>query len=370
MGSTFANLHVRAPLDPEASLAIVRDAVRQRMVDDGYLAAEPSTASRTVLVGVDPGRGWINVYDSTIDNFDLDALRRLGASLSKASGAAVVGTLVFDSDVAGYVLFEGGEEIDWLTDRPEVFEELGAADGEPGDVRQWRSVLPSGVEPSVFEATVRGDGSIDDVFAESRVAEALGLIGIDRERAAVGYRYVMETGQPAGTELLAYAADPSRVDDFGDSGEEAPVLDGPRSMVPGQVVWVGGISHAVVPVGATTDLDYLVMNLGGAMHGLSLMLGGSAVGDHLIRPDRIHVGSALDAMHGVGFRDIDDALDGRARYDLPDLDLAGVSALGPEQVTVRYTISGVTPGVGQAVLQVAVGTDETAAWSIAVRVIG
>jgi hypothetical protein len=366
MGSSFANLQVRVGVDgPEASLIQVREAVHRWMVDQGFLPAEAEEPTRSVLIGVDPGRRWINVYDSAIDQFDIESLQGLGGSLSMATETPVVGVLVFDSDVAGYVLFDGGQEIDWLTDRPGSFEEmLGPTNDDDGDVRRWKPVLPSGVDPQSFEQALRGDGSEDDVFADHRAADALALLGMDPDRATVGYRYAMENGQPIATEHHAFAPDPAKADARADDEGSQPTLGG-FSGSPDRGTMVGGFSNIVVPVGAVTDLDFVVINMGAPFRGLSVHLGGSAIDDQLIRADRIYVGSAMQVLGQSGFEPIEDELRGRVAYDLPDLDVPTA-----EQVTIRFSVSGTTVGGGQAVIEIRTGGGESSSWSTQVKVPG
>lgn len=172
MGAFFTNYQVRSD-SPEA----VGDALRELV---------PSAAYVSPAAG-----GWVTVYDESSEDQDLDRLRQVAAHLSKMLSSLVMALLVHDSDVLVYLLYRDGQIID----------EFSSAPGYPAvsgmDPQRWRGKADV-LLPLCKPATPRGaiaavlDLSDSFVLAEQIAEELAELLGIERERATLGYNGFIE----------------------------------------------------------------------------------------------------------------------------------------------------------------------------------
>ncbi len=198
-------------------------------------SAEPVVAmARRVCCGlayVAPSRnGWVGVFDEASNRQDDPMIHQVGQDLSARLGTAVFGFLVHDSDVLKYVLFESGQpvaEFDSWPDYDRTGGESEAGDtpsaapkphpdqpmlfdiGEPVEpptpgnpeavlrhcvrgtmLRQVRDLLRPDSWPSREAAWNEGREEWLDAFERhARLAE---LLGIDEERAHLGFRHIEE----------------------------------------------------------------------------------------------------------------------------------------------------------------------------------
>src|SRR5215510_7663694 len=102
MGAFFTNLHARAA----ASEPII-----EGLRNTGSL---PSYISG-------PGGGWISVYPQSTEGQDQALLERLAKALSIAARTIVLASLVHDSDVWTFAVFDQGRAVDRYCSRPGYF---------------------------------------------------------------------------------------------------------------------------------------------------------------------------------------------------------------------------------------------------------
>lgn len=199
MGSFYNNIHLRTTDRP--AIERVWRAYWEERQEPGWTWISP-------VYG-----GWVSVFDWRCDQQDVDALTDLSSYLSRGVGCSVLAFQVYDSDLAQYWLFRGGDEVDHYTsdteyfaafgERPEVTPEEGVYDGYGPDVKVGypteedrsdggntallKSLLDTPASDIELEAILRTPAFIaDDIL--TALASA---IGINDSWAALGYHYLV-----------------------------------------------------------------------------------------------------------------------------------------------------------------------------------
>src|SRR6185369_15953920 len=250
MGATFVNIQVYTRnADTRARLDEVQACLRSVLHEDGLLPVEADQASdRTILVAA--GKNWIGVY----------------GELSRQLETQAITIVMHDSDVLWLELFDSGTVIDSFNDNPDYFvkvssEERKSARGKP---ERWSSVLA----PGATSAALRGVWRKRTRFAEDTLRETATLLGLDENLAQVGFRYLQQAdGEFDDTQLLRlgfrHLVRPAHeIRAQGQPRFEFNSSSANNVAVVGSVKQFGGCS---------------VRNMGGALHGLSLVLSGDAL---------------------------------------------------------------------------------------------
>lgn len=160
--------------------------------------------------------GWVSFYEEMAEAQDSNLIEEICNRVSGATGAPVIAFLVHDSDFVCYWLSERGCIRDQYNSCPEYFGDLSdmLAPRESmqehiarfrGDIEMLLPLCPEGTDRAAVEdvlATAPGDY----VFAEEQLERLASLLGIDSERAVIGYHDVGVTLQPEELELECVGA--------------------------------------------------------------------------------------------------------------------------------------------------------------------
>ncbi len=150
--------------------------VQQREVAD-YLAGQKRTAYVSPTMN-----DFTVVYDKATEGQDTDVLQGLAQSLTRQFKCAGLASLVHDSDVYLYWLYDGGRLLDSYNSMPAYFDEDDSdAAPEGGDAQKLCKAFgrPDSVEvvAGIFESVEQSAGE-EPLFAEeihAQLAEALGM---------------------------------------------------------------------------------------------------------------------------------------------------------------------------------------------------
>ncbi|MGC2817877.1 MAG: ankyrin repeat domain-containing protein, partial [Candidatus Acidiferrum sp.] len=103
----------------------------------------------------------------------------------------MIATMVHDSDIFVYLVFENGEFVDQFDSKPDYFGPVTEAQR-----KEWRGDF-SKLLPYAKKATALEDfkrvAAKEFVFEEERAGEFAQLLGIDPSRARTGFKYAQET---------------------------------------------------------------------------------------------------------------------------------------------------------------------------------
>jgi len=174
VGNSFTNLQIRAG-GREPVVAALRFA--------GALPAYVSTG----------GGGWISAYPQCTEAQDAELLQRIAGAVSRRLGAPVIAFLVHDSDNFCYWLFDNGWKHDAYESRPGFFEGRDAPP-EGGDAAMLMRYCGPGATREKIDA-VLGE---PPPHAEDQAGSLAELLGIRRERAEAGWKYVGQGDLRAG----------------------------------------------------------------------------------------------------------------------------------------------------------------------------
>ena len=257
MGSTYANLLVR--VDPAGTVSAdrVADVIRSSVLTDSETTeVDEGAANRTITIASRAGTPWIGVFDEAADRMgDEEALLGLGAALSTDLGTVVIATAVFDSDLALAWLIDG-KVVDQMARPMDVLEEMtGDTDGAEGNPLRWAAAFPA-----IDTAALVSAWETDDVFAESRLIAAGAVLGIPREWAESGYRYLADADDPGDLTVLRFRGGSRRRGAAGfDVDDELEDLE-----VPGFAVEVGkAFDHPINIIGGAADARPMMIVVGG-----------------------------------------------------------------------------------------------------------
>jgi hypothetical protein len=187
MGSFLTNLQVRSDA-LDALVAALRADAGARGMDE--LAPDAASVDRHVVV-LPPLNGWITIYDEATESQDTDALDALARLATKATSALGFTALVHDSDVLDLRLYRDGAPVDHKNTDPGYFERVSKkkAAALAGHPDAWADLADPAKVADVFRA--------ENLFAEGTLASVAELVGVDRGRASVGYRYFASDVIPA-----------------------------------------------------------------------------------------------------------------------------------------------------------------------------
>ena len=314
MGATFVNIQVYTRnADTRARLDEVQACLRSVLHEDGLLPVEADQASdRTILVAA--GKNWIGVYDELCDEQLQDVASRLASELSRQLETQAITIVMHDSDVLWLELFDSGTVIDSFNDNPDYFvkvssEERKSARGKP---ERWNSVLA----PGATSAALRGVWRKRTRFAEDTLRETATLLGLDENLAQVGFRYLQQAdGEFDDTQLLRlgfrHLVRPAHeIRAQGQPRFEFNSSSANNVAVVGSVKQFGGCS---------------VRNMGGALHGLSLVLSGDALERGLLSISSVQLVVSLGEQRTLLTAPTEGELRGEQRVSVasfPELELA------------------------------------------------
>jgi hypothetical protein len=142
-------------------------------------------ADRTIVLA--PSGTWVAVYDELSDELAADDLEALAKGLSRALDAPAVTALVADSDVLLMDLFEHGKRVADFDSNPAI----SGRERTKLELDKWKAHLAPGHNSDEL-ADVLGE---QRVFAERTIEKAAALLGMDPQRACMGYRYHREETQ-------------------------------------------------------------------------------------------------------------------------------------------------------------------------------
>jgi ankyrin repeat protein len=172
MGASFTNYHVRE-------------------VDAGACAKALTTLISSRAFVTDSQNGWTTVYDERSDSQDIEVLRGLAKGLSSKLKTAVIATMVHDSDIFVYLIYENGELIDQFDSKPDYFGPVSEA-----QKREWQGNFAKSLPYAKKKVSIQDFKRIaekEHVFEEHRAVEFSQLLGIDASRARIGFKYAQET---------------------------------------------------------------------------------------------------------------------------------------------------------------------------------
>jgi tetratricopeptide (TPR) repeat protein len=166
VGSFIDNLHVyRQPVD-----AVVA-ALGALITSDAYVGAS--------------GDPWVNVYPA-----EKDGASNVAERLSKRLHAAVLVTMVHDSDVLFYQLLEDGESVDEFASNPDYFAEEPLDDDERARLAGDPTRLLPYAAPGATAETLRAILDTPELFAEKSLEALAAALGIDARHALATMRYL------------------------------------------------------------------------------------------------------------------------------------------------------------------------------------
>jgi hypothetical protein len=172
MGASFTNYHVRK-------------------ADAAACAKALTTLISSRALVTDSKDGWTTVYDERSDSQDLEVLRELAKGISLKLKTAVIATMVHDSDIFVYLIYERGKLIDQFDSKPDYFGPVSEAQN-----KEWRGdfakLIPYAKKKSSIQ-DFRRAAEKAHVFEEERAVEFSLLFGIEPSRAQTGFKYLQET---------------------------------------------------------------------------------------------------------------------------------------------------------------------------------
>ena len=178
MGASFTNCQVRSD-DANAVVAVLTPLLKTR----GYVSP--------------PYGGWVTVYDEATESQDTELLIALAQKLSKALKTTVFGILVHDSDIAAYWLCQSGAVVDEYDSCPDYFgNEVSAAERQKvrGDTDKLLPLCMAGTTREQIDAVIHPTEEDSPVFAEDIIRELGKLLGMEENRASLGFEYFENEG--------------------------------------------------------------------------------------------------------------------------------------------------------------------------------
>jgi hypothetical protein len=371
VGSSFANMHVRIGAgDPATGLETIETLVTEWLEDRGFGPLDDgSSADRSVVLAIDPGGDWINVYDEAIEiHEDRVESESLGIALASNTDSLAIATSVFDSDLAWLAMFAEGGLVAELVHGAEMDGSGQWAATLAPDYERWRPLLVGGSTPDDLERIWTADQRLgeDDryVFVEDRLADACGLFGIDAVRATVGYRYLDQLPTATDMRTLPFRiVDAERV-----AASIGTSLASADRMAPG--LYIYGPDSVDAAAGTGFELMLQVANLGSeTVDGVLLWAQGPPLEAGIVRLDEAR--SVVLSAHGsqlsdVPFQDPESSGLG-VGAPLEDVRLGGFPSLTTSQAAYVATfqaqagirVKGVAlrPGSGRLVFAVAALAD-------------
>lgn len=267
MGASFANVQVR--LAGDAAEGRVMAALRSLLVTpESSEVGSEAEADRTIALA--RSGNWVVVYDELSDQLVGYELEALAKGLSAALEAPAVTALVSDSDVLLMELFERGKRVASFDSNPAV----SGRRRTKLKLDKWKTHLAPGHEASELAAVF----AEKQLFAERTLENAAPLLGMDPQRACLGYRYQREE-TPSDSEptsrrdggLVLHLRQTKRPE-YERLGTEPP------HFVPAS--WS---NELVMAVGQEFQEGFSVRNEQRASRGLSIVLRGPALEDGLVR---------------------------------------------------------------------------------------
>lgn len=194
MGSFFTNVQLFVHGRDEAEMTRLLLKELGAIAEDAGLApTEPGEEpDRSILI--EHGGGILSVFDEATEGQDGETISELASRLARALSAQAMTVTVHDSDVLYLSLWdEKGNALDAYNSRPDFFGKVSAAEKKrvAGDPAKWSAFLREGATPADL-STVWKEKRL---FCEETLGKTLDLLGIDRERATVGYDYAQATGR-------------------------------------------------------------------------------------------------------------------------------------------------------------------------------
>lgn len=179
MGASFTNCQVRST-DANAVTSVLAPLLKSR--------AYVSPASN----------GWVTVYDEASEQ-ESSLLIKLAKELSMALKTAVLGFMVFDSDIAFYYLCQNGELVDEFDSCPDYF------DDEVSEVERARvrgvteKLLPlaaKGTTREQIDVVIHpANGEDFPLMAEDIIRDIGILLGMDENHTGLGFEYFQNEGE-------------------------------------------------------------------------------------------------------------------------------------------------------------------------------
>jgi len=244
-------------------------ALRSLLVIPGIREVDAEGNADRTIVLVQSG-SWIAVYDELSDELAGDDLEALAKGLSRALDTTAVTALVADSDVLLMDLFEHGKRVARFDSNPAV----SGRRRTKLKLEKWKAHLAPGHDADEL-ANVLGEQKL---FAERTLEKAAALLGMDAQRACVGYRYYREEAEDV---------------EASSGGERASLVLRLRKEQRPAHETVGTLPSCFVPAGWTTThvfdagqefrTNFAVQNEQRASRGLSVVMWGAALERGLIR---------------------------------------------------------------------------------------
>jgi hypothetical protein len=158
-----------------------------------------------------PGNGWVTIYAEATENQREKTICAIAAGLSKTFKTDVFGFLVHDSDIALYWLYRCGELVDQFNSAPDYFDQADEAtrDRTRGDTDVLLPLCREGTSRARLDEVLHPAAG-SPTFAEEIIRDLAKLLGIDEDRAGIGFKYFDAEG----------------ADIFPDAGEFEPIGPG------------------------------------------------------------------------------------------------------------------------------------------------
>ena len=248
MGLTAENVQVRtAQAFSGAAQRRVAEAARDFVLRAGFEeTGNESEADRTLVIG--PQRdGWVSVYDT-----EIGVAEKLAQAVSKATKAAAVGLMVYDSDDVFIWLIDNGKTKD-------RFERSEGRRKRKGDPAKWNGLANVAELEAAFGA--------EPLFAEDQIEKLATALAIPPDACLTNFEEVDSD-------------DALRIF-FKAKGTDAPKTSVglPSLKSPGH-----GYEPFRFGLGETLPaaLTMYVHNYGGPMNGIAIQLGGSAIQEGIV----------------------------------------------------------------------------------------
>jgi len=163
--------------------------VRSDSADD--VARTLKAINKSASAYISPAKdGWVTIYEKESDSQDSAVLQRLAMGLSRGLSTDVFAFLVHDSDFLVYWLYQRGQLADEYNSAPDYFSEVDDETRER--YRGNPDVLLPLCRPGTTREAVAQALAESSVFAEETLGQLATLLGIDPERAALGFNYFEE----------------------------------------------------------------------------------------------------------------------------------------------------------------------------------
>jgi hypothetical protein len=277
MGAFFTNVQLLVRGQDERAKKILLLKELYALAEDADLteAAPGEEPDRSILI--ESGGGILSVFDEATEGQNGEVMFELASRLARALSAQAMTVTVHDSDVLLLTLVDAeGDLVDTYNSYPSLFGKVSAAEKKrvAGDPSKWVAFLREGATTKDLASTWKEEKN----FCEDTLLKTLGLFGIERERATVGFRYASKSEKRTGRvyEKLEFRA---RVRPAHETKAEGAT----------RLTTMGYAQKMELSCGFAAHITFSARNEGGTSKGLSVVVGGDAIARGLVELERCQI---------------------------------------------------------------------------------